>query len=591
MNLKFVDDFDGYHSISSAFIIPTFNGLNIVTGINGSGKTHFLEAIQKGLIEVDIEGSTIVREEIALFNYRNFEAKNETELAQSFIQSRKLELFAEINNPLHQVLSSYGNILPVLTNFFNVENNIFVIGALLKLIEVNEVEQVKPMLSNTQQKQELDSLISNLKNNAVIDSFTAQLQPILSSGASVTNRYFADAKDLATISPEDFNRRIMDHISPIFQEGLTAVYSVYWKKFNNFISGLTPDQNSTLTGDQQQELFAQEHKELPWKFLNKMFDTFSENGFNFPCETRAPQDISGSIKAKLFNKLTGEEVEFSSLSSGENALMALSLFLYQSSIDKEFPKLILLDEVDATLHPSLSANFLEALRTHFTDKGVHIIMATHDPSTVANMFDTEKIFLKTKVGIDETTKEDAIEKLSDGFFTLKKTIDIFEKITDYKVAIITEGNNVEHIKKAIKVINPKLLKNVGILTGVENRTGATQLKTLFELFVLAKIEKNIIFVWDCDCSENPKIKNLIASGNVTPFIFTKNAFNSLVSRGIENLYNEVVLEPYTKEQDGNKFLHKDDKKRFLDECVMKITEDTHFKNFEPLIELVNEKIK
>ncbi|MDT0619452.1 ABC transporter ATP-binding protein, partial [Salinisphaera sp. P385] len=95
----------------------------------------------------------------------------------------------------------------------------------------------------------------------------------------------------------------------------------------------------------------------------------------------------GSYEPKL-TKLSSEvEMRFQDLSSGEKVLMSFALCLYNATDarqEKPFPKLLLLDEVDAPLHPSMVVSLIDTVREVLVEgKGVSVIMTTHSPSTVA----------------------------------------------------------------------------------------------------------------------------------------------------------------------------------------------------------------
>lgn len=80
----------------------------------------------------------------------------------------------------------------------------------------------------------------------------------------------------------------------------------------------------------------------------------------------------------------GTELLPSELSSGEKVILSLVMWLYRSKHYNRFPKLLLLDEPDAHLHPSLTRDFLDAIRTVLVERyGVRVILTTHSPSTVA----------------------------------------------------------------------------------------------------------------------------------------------------------------------------------------------------------------
>ncbi len=67
--------------------------------------------------------------------------------------------------------------------------------------------------------------------------------------------------------------------------------------------------------------------------------------------------------------------------------MSFALCLYNASDarqKKRFPRLLLLDEVDAPLHPSMVVSLLNTIQSVLVDdKGISVILTTHSPSTVA----------------------------------------------------------------------------------------------------------------------------------------------------------------------------------------------------------------
>lgn len=104
-----------------------------------------------------------------------------------------------------------------------------------------------------------------------------------------------------------------------------------------------------------------------------------------PFEINDPEGLSlfDQFHLKLTHRQTREDVNFEDLSSGEKVLISLAFYLFSSQEKHTFPKLLLLDEPDAHLHPSMSKQFLDVIKNILVDKyGVQVIMTTHSPSTV-----------------------------------------------------------------------------------------------------------------------------------------------------------------------------------------------------------------
>lgn len=119
----------------------------------------------------------------------------------------------------------------------------------------------------------------------------------------------------------------------------------------------------------------------PWDVVNE-----SLRVAGFPYEVVKPTTVGllDHYELKLKNTELGIEIRPADLSSGEQVLLQLTLWLFSSSKEGVFPKLLLLDEPDAHLHPSMTVQFLDVISEVLVRKhGVRVIMTTHSPSTVA----------------------------------------------------------------------------------------------------------------------------------------------------------------------------------------------------------------
>jgi ABC-type ATPase involved in cell division len=151
----------------------------------------------------------------------------------------------------------------------------------------------------------------------------------------------------------------------------------------------------------------------PWKLVN---DIFSKVGI--PYETNNPEegerdsDFSLVLKDKTNPNTT---IKCADLSTGEKILFSLAMAVYNSDKSIQKPDLLLLDEPDAGLHPSMSKNLINIIKEFIVEKsGIPVIMTTHSPTTIAALND-EAIYEKSR-GADipqRTTKEKAISILTE----------------------------------------------------------------------------------------------------------------------------------------------------------------------------------
>lgn len=119
----------------------------------------------------------------------------------------------------------------------------------------------------------------------------------------------------------------------------------------------------------------------PWEILNEVLETAE-----FPYRVSSPMDVGpfDYYDLRLVDCETGSSIHPTDLSSGEQVLMSLVVWLYNSQHYGQFSRLLLLDEPDARLHPTLTRQYLSVVNDVLVGRfGARVIMATHSPSTVA----------------------------------------------------------------------------------------------------------------------------------------------------------------------------------------------------------------
>jgi hypothetical protein len=116
----------------------------------------------------------------------------------------------------------------------------------------------------------------------------------------------------------------------------------------------------------------------PWNVLNEIL-TVAE----FPYRVEAPTSSLLDIYHIQMNE-SGRMISPRDLSSGEKVILQLALWMYNSRHHDRFPRLLLLDEPDAHLHPSMTRQFIDVIQEVLVNRyKVRVILTTHSPSTVA----------------------------------------------------------------------------------------------------------------------------------------------------------------------------------------------------------------
>lgn len=272
--------------------------------------------------------------------------------------------------------------------------------------------------------------------------------------------------------------------------------------------------------------------------------------------------------------------------------MALVVSIYKTSSDNLFPEILLLDEIDASLHPSMMQNLLDVINEIFLERGIKIILVTHSPTMIA--FAPEKsIFVMEKSGQDRIKKkngEEALSILTEGYATLDEGLKLFDQISKKEVSILTEGKNTEFIKKAADFFGKEQKDKIEIITGVEKDSGKNQLKTIFSFFSKVPHDKKVIFVWDCDVKQ--EVSSLVDTNNTFAYTFLKNNDNDKVTKGIENLFLKEKFEDkfYIEKPKDDGGVQKSLNKEKFKNYMIKNGVEKDFENFKPLFEKIKDII-
>ena len=300
-----------------------------------------------------------------------------------------------------------------------------------------------------------------------------------------------------------------------------------------------------------------------------------------------------TFKTDMTNRTTGATYEPDSLSSGEQILMALCMVSFNHIIGRRPPQLLLLDEIDAMLHPSMVKALIRTLKTLFVSNGIPVLMTSHSPMTAATL-DEGEVFKVDRTGyqveISPVTKADAISELSEGL----ATVDMGLRIAAYgesRITILTEGNNTKHLRRWAELYYPG---DVRVFEGLEEHTNDDRLLAYGRLLSKMKLNTHFVIVWDCDASNKASVlrAELVGDVGVTPFAFTHCPENQIAKRGIENNYEERVLEPYSitvNDNNGNLIKRELDGKRKTEfaDYVLENGSPEHFTHFKDLNDVIN----
>ncbi|MFT4290645.1 AAA family ATPase [Enterobacter sp.] len=331
MKVKIIKE---YKSIPAnlEFDLPDFC---ILTGKNGSGKSHLLEAISNGQISQVISGSEILTNIFHVgYNALNPQVDERCE-SQQIVQNANSWW-----NQIKDIIIHYE------THFLGKHN--------FKDI-VNEY------------------VVTHFPNNPHRDS-------VLRSVLKKTGKNLEELTELDIFENMSFSD---GHIGSLFFSQCAMIFKAYhmrWRnnKFNKFLNEDQKTEKYPVLNDDE---FFKKYGPAPWDLINEILKR-AGLPYEFPDPGISNADFAYILK--LVDKTTGTDITVNDLSSGEKVLMSLALAIYNTQEEGTRPHLLLLDEPDAPLHPQYSKLLIETvIETIVKRAGVKVVMTTHSPTTVA----------------------------------------------------------------------------------------------------------------------------------------------------------------------------------------------------------------
>lgn len=506
--------------------LPDFT---ILTGLNGSGKTQLLKSLKSGSIIV--EG--IPAAGIHYYDALNFRLQETANINSQQIGAQTDAAWAILSGKA-------GN---PRQDWLRVASTIFT--QVFGQTELFDNSATKPVIDETDQARKTEIYDSKIRATLYLNPNFKKHQ----QHASIISALKQFPGPIHTIDRLEFGKLFEpttngDHI---LSSSLSVLFTKY--KVDQFLWGVDKFTNSEKSVSQS-ELASEfaEQNPPPWELVNKVLDTIHKHGgesdvFNFEVTDPSKAAInlqnlqSYTFIPQLTDKQYGKPRPFSALSSGEQTLLALAISIIQISKSYQMPELLLLDEIDGSLHPSMAKALIETLREVFVSQGTSIILATHSPSTVALAPQSSVHVVKklsTGMSIIPESRGEAIQVLSEGFIAMDGDLSILKFIPDDKIGILTEGNNTKILTRLLELQN---ITNAVVIDKVENRTGDSQIKTFYELLSAFPFRGTVLCVWDCDCLKH-KYDELPETNGLYHHVIPKNSKNLLVKDGIENAFSE-----------------------------------------------------
>lgn len=475
----------------------------VLTGVNGAGKTHLIEAIERGSIQIENITQESQTRPIRLFNWNNLVPNDSGAFFSYQITQERQALWSELS----QLMKSYREqILSVLRqcNRFDLLSR-----ETSELFKITETELI--VSGSTQDEarniiQTMQNLILNTPNY-LVGNFVRND----SNRQRLIDSLQKSATPLVSFEENDFYKHFPKNWVPVdmFQQSFGRLFMEYQVSFiNNRLKKMASSEGKIVDFLDDQE-FIQQHGEPPWLFVNSILETAN---LGFRINQPADYYEDRPYEPILTDQMRGTQVKFADLSSGERILMSFALCLYHVEDRRQvvdYPKVLLFDEIDAPLHPSMTQSLLRTIQEVLVNRNnIKVIMTTHSPSTVA-LAPEESIYAMSKSvdrRVQKISKDKALSILTAGVPTLSINYE------NRRQVFVESQYDAKFYEKIYEKLRGRLVQEISlnfISSGVGGQGNCQQVKEVVnQLYCRGNRTIYGIVDWDLSNNGNERVKVL-----------------------------------------------------------------------------------
>lgn len=383
----------------------------VITGINGAGKTHLLEAIESG--HVRVQGIPARAPHIRRFHHSNMQPNDSRAANPSQLWEQRTSLWNEVSAQVEQQKSI------LRTNLLGqgVPSEELVD---LKAASSWSVADLQAIVHDPTKATQLHKNLQQWLEQADEQVWNTWTQHPQRMGLARTIRQRCGR--CVGLTEEAFYEQVPVDWTPtdVFQQNFASLFAGYYRRFEeNRMSRFYALNDGENTSWMDDDAFAERFGGPPWETVNEILETAQ-----LPVRVNHPTGrYDQPFTLKLRHVDLDCDVAYSNLSSGEKIIMSLAHCLYYArsgNLSLTLPQLLLLDEPDAPLHPAMAKSFMDVIEQVLVrDHGVKVIMTTHSPSTVAFAPDGAIYTLeRSPRRLIPSSRDAAISILTDGFATV-----------------------------------------------------------------------------------------------------------------------------------------------------------------------------
>ncbi len=495
----------GYKSLKN-FVWENIPDFAVITGLNGSGKTHLLEAINGK----STGGNGGISKLIKVEEYRVIGYENDITAKVYFINASyepDLERYAAMVSAQVNIPENYQTKAKSLGNQL-VENDEDLNSTIITRLNswcqnyIEDKERTEKVFTGknyenvTKKLREISILEMSKEFSLSREDIISKFEHVRSSNIGKSEGYliikcilefldYATQKVAITKNRYGSELKLEDILSK-----LIVSFHKCQKDLKRKISEYFENQKTTADEDYKlkkeiEKFFSQ--KKDPCDIINEILAECRGNYRNsFDLKYDISYDIQKAIERseatiELVDIKNNEKRQFSHLSSGEKVIISLLVKFF--TIPKiEGVDVIIVDEFDAHLNPQMASMYLNVMFNFFCKKyGKQVILTTHNPSTVA--YTPEKnLFWMSNGCLNIKNKNEILKELTPGLILLEDNASLIgnlaHHINEKKYILFVEGESDQiYLTKAIEILLPERKNDIFVF----GCSGVDTIKTFIEI--------------------------------------------------------------------------------------------------------------
>jgi len=554
----------GYKGINKEIILEFNTNLAVITGLNGSGKSTILKYLYENYPDRS-KCFAKIPQQSSVFNddrryssriyYNKLGQKEDISFEEiiSEIENKGLRNL-KINSPFTNKTDFYSSLFDKNSMYYEKGyENLILIAKLLADYQLEEINNIEKILGIVTEDDIEKKLIPQLNK----DKTQIQNQFKVSTGRAVIRKYknselSDEQKVIFNKYKDEIERNLKIELrkkSKINSEQSLKkfVYELQTKEFRS-IESIVQKMSDKIYQDFKTKNSKTKTKKL-WEEINEELQKYRNKGY-FKYKLVTPQIFESNYEMAFehFDSNSTATIHYDSLSSGEKIIFELICYYFAAKESKI--ELIMLDEFDANLNPSLAEQYIEVIKEQFKD--IKVVLTTHSPSTVVEVEPNELYELtdsKTlKCANNQDGKRDILRRLAPKF-VYHGEFGILEEVFNnkYDMIVFLEGvNDVTNFEKGLTNEKIKFINS----NGVGNMPNLITVFKAIPFFKELAKQKLIVFLFDFDkegfdkmCECLPKSKT---SQDVYNIISKKDTFvENLVPN---NLHSWDIKENYRHQE-------------------------------------------